>query len=127
MSLGTNELKLLLDSGTSVSIIFKSCIKDNYSIDKSKRVTVHGVAGSTTTLGESTVSFRIDQDTITHEFLVMEDFECDMHGVIGSDFLTKYSAIIDNGSFKFSFFNQKRRISVPLDSKSSYINHSTTM
>lgn len=118
MKYGTNDLILLLDTGASVSIIFKKYLDSNEIIDKTKKVRVIGISGSTITEGSANIRLQINNNKVVcHEFLLMNGFETGMHGVLGSDFFNKYAAKINYEKYNFSFWIENEKILLPMQSK----------
>lgn len=114
---GANELKLLCDTGASISCLFSDYVKDVDKIDTSKIIKIKGIAGSTHSVGSAKISFNISNELINHEFCIVDKFDSNIQGVLGSDFFSKYGAIIDYEKFLFSFWKNYRKITVPLDSE----------
>lgn len=111
-----HEYIFLLDTGASISIIFSKYLSSNEHINTSKKVKINGIAGSTYSLGSANILLSIDDIEFKHEFLVVESFGSNMHGVIGSDFFSKFSAIVDYEKFLFSFWNRNNKVCTPLQS-----------
>lgn len=110
-------MKLLVDTGASISVIFTSCMSDSdYNNDKRKRIEIKGISGSTSSLGSADIFFLIGNSKIQHEFFVLNDFSQNFNGILGSDFFTKYSSIIDYENFNFSFWYNGKKHLLPLES-----------
>lgn len=52
---GMDELKLLVDSGATLSILFSSCISSKQILDNVNKVKIMGIAGSTYSLGSTNI------------------------------------------------------------------------
>lgn len=113
----TNDLYLLIDTGASISIIFQSSLIGNEFINKCGQVQINGISGSTYSLGSTNISIDLGQAQLCHEFHVMDDIGCGMHGVLGSDFLMKYKATIDYEKFLFNFVHNTERFTISLQSQ----------
>lgn len=116
------NMLFLLDTGASISVIFSGSIHENERIDKSKKTKIVGVGGFTYSLGVANILFSLNNYEILHEFLVTDKFSSDIHGILGSDFFSKYGANINYETYLFSFCIFNNKINVPMISKyDSYI------
>ncbi len=111
------QLFFLLDSGASVSVIFKKFISTHEIVDFSNRVKINGISGSTISQGSANITLKFNNADIVHKFLLMDAFENGIHGVIGADFFYKFQAFIDYEKFIFSFFVNDTQISLPIECK----------
>lgn len=111
------NLLFLVDSGSSISIIFSKFLKSNIQINTSRQITINGIAGSTSSMGTVNLPLRIGNNKFFHEFHVMKEFGCVMDGILGTDFLRKHNAVIDYEKFSFSFWDNECKITCPLQSK----------
>lgn len=114
---GMDELKLLVDSGATLSILFSSCISSKQILDNVNKVKIMGIAGSTYSLGSTNIELKVGQCNIKHEFQVINDFDSNFQGVLGSDFFCKHAAILNYETFIFSFVYDDKRINLPLESE----------
>ncbi|KAJ3644281.1 hypothetical protein Zmor_026947 [Zophobas morio] len=96
---GMSELRLLVDTGASLSIIFRSSLTGDEWVDESTKIKIAGIAGTTYTVGTSDIDIEVGKEVLTHKFHVMNECECEMDGVIGADFLAKHGAMIDYENF----------------------------
>lgn len=118
MKYGGTEIFLLLDTGASISVFFTE--KFDRKLDKinyTDTIKINGIAGSINSHGRSNITLEYNSTRLTHNFVLIESFDKDMHGVLGSDFFEKYSAIIDYETFKFSFIINNTKIVIPMESK----------
>lgn len=113
---GGKKLKFLLDTGATVSIIFSKYVGKHEIIDSSKKISLNGISGSTVSKGSVSVSLQVNNTQLCHRFLILHDLDHNMHGILGSDFFNKYSAIIDYERFLFSFWFNNKKIVVPVQS-----------
>ena len=111
--------KFLVDTGATISVIFREWVHSNDEIRKSKTITIKGISGSTKSLGSACLKLQIVNLCVCHEFNVMNAFETDVHGVLGSDFLQKYSAVINFEKYIISLNINATEISLPIESECS--------
>lgn len=83
---GMKNMLFLLDTGASISVIFLENLQANQTVDKSKQIKIMGIAGSTFSVGSASILFTLDSNDITHEFHIINNFNSDIQGVLGSDF-----------------------------------------
>lgn len=103
-------MKLLMDSGASVSVLKESQVRRDKKITHTK-AKLTGVSGTIMVLGKllATVSFEKDVE-IDNEFYVVPEFECKVDGILGLDFLRKIQAQLDFAKHTISFeFNNYNR------------------
>lgn len=112
-------LKLLVDTGASISILFKENVGECEIIDESLRICVNGVTGSMTTLGSAELTVRMSDEYVNHKFQLTVKFVKDIDGILGSDFLSKFYATIDYYSFTIRFIVTDKTIILPLESNHS--------
>lgn len=117
---GKNELNFLIDTGASISCIFSEYLQKGEYIDTSGKINIKGIAGSTSSMGSANISLIISNKNFPHHFSVLKSFDLSIHGILGSDFLNKYKAIIDYEKFLITLHNDNDEISVPLKSKVEY-------
>lgn len=110
-----NNLKFLLDTGATVSVIFQEHVSKHQNIDYSETIKINGISGSIISQGSVSINFTVnDNVNMCHKFLMIKEFENNFHGVIGLDFFLKYCATIDFEKFMLSFYDGKNRITVPM-------------
>lgn len=114
---GGRLLTFLLDTGASISIIFDKYLTKNEKIDRSKKVRINGVSGSTDSIGKANIQLQTNKMIFSHEFLLMHEFDDSMHGVLGADFFNKYFAVIDFEKFLITFWVDSNKIVLPMQSK----------
>lgn len=115
------RLRFLLDTGASVSTIFLDHIMSNEQINSDETIKIAGIVGTTSSVGTVNLFFKIANEHLTHRFHVLRNGNQDMHGILGSDFLTKHGAIVNFEEFIISFWIDNRNISVPLESEAQQI------
>lgn len=120
MRYGVKELKLLIDSGANVSLVFKENLEQNEYVNKNRKVKIRGIAGSTESLGTANLLLSVHDVEIGHDFLIVKKFSSDIDGIIGTDFLTRYASQVDYETFLFSFWYKGRQICLPLQSSHDY-------
>lgn len=104
------ENNLLVDSGAQLSLLKLKCIKNRHLIDTNSTLMFKGVINGvkSTTYGIINSGIYINKIFFPHNFHVMRDDIgiSNTDGVMGSDFLNKYEAVID--------YNQKEiRLATP--------------
>lgn len=72
---GANELKFLCDTGASISCFFANQLVDRNNIDTSKKIKIKGIAGFTFSRGSANISFSINNETLSHEFCIVDEFD----------------------------------------------------
>lgn len=110
------EQLFLIDTGATVSVIFSDILASNSVIDKTEQVIINGIAGSTKAIGATNIPLSCQNNKIYHKFLVVNNINCDISGIIGIDFLSKHNAVIDFEQFSFSFWINTDKIILPLES-----------
>ena len=114
---GENELKFLLDSGASVSVIFpNSKLVGCQFIDRNRKIAINGIAGSTISQGACDLKLKVNDIEFNQEFLLIDKFASGIDGIIGSNFFTKHNAIIDYEKYLFSFYVDDWKIAIPIES-----------
>lgn len=112
-----NDIFFLVDTGASVSVIFQSYVDKNEIIDSSTRIKINGISGSLVTRGSANISLQIRDINICHKFLVIDNFQSGIHGVIGSDFLQKHRAHVDFENFSLSLSIGNVETVIPMESR----------
>ncbi|KAI4455765.1 thap domain-containing protein 9 [Holotrichia oblita] len=80
MKYGDNDLILLLDTGASISVLFRNYIDKNEYIDYSQKVTINGISGKVTAKGLASISLNVDSEIdIQHNFWVTESLAKNVH------------------------------------------------
>ncbi|KAK9730845.1 Integrase zinc binding domain [Popillia japonica] len=95
----------------------RDILASNSVIDKTEQVIINGIAGSTKAIGATNIPLSCQNNKIYHKFLVVNNINCDISGIIGIDFLSKHNAVIDFEQFSFSFWINTDKIILPLESK----------
>lgn len=54
---GENEFLFLLDSGSSISVIFKSSLAENQFINQKQKIKIEGIGGSVSAVGTANMKF----------------------------------------------------------------------
>lgn len=110
-SFGQTNLNLLVDSGASISIlpreIFDS-IKSNVTVKYlSRQVEINTINSAISFSACAEISFKIDKSFFKHHFFICNYMSSNFHGILGFDFMNKYSLNIDtkNGQFNFNNFS----------------------
>jgi len=83
---GSKEMLFLCDTGASFSCIFSNALTNLNNVDKTKKIKIIGIPGSTFSRGSANISITINNVNISHEFNVIESFDSIIQGVLGSDF-----------------------------------------
>lgn len=89
-----NNLKFLVDTGASVSLLKQQhCPRE---IQYQRTIKIRGISGNMMTLGTCELMLKIGSNRVQHEFHVIpNNFETSFSGILGSDFLSKYKSIVD--------------------------------
>ncbi|GBO25309.1 hypothetical protein AVEN_162729-1, partial [Araneus ventricosus] len=110
---GNNYYVMLIDSGSSVSLLTMSAYNDIKCDTKtrllSRNVMIHTVNSQLSFSCCSEISFKIDQHHFKNPFYVANFKQSTFAGILGYDFLSKNNVIIDtkNGCAKFDNFQAK--------------------
>ena len=110
------ELKLLIDTGASISVIFLEHVGKSQSVDHSESIIINGIAGSARSSGSVCMSLEADGTVLTHKFFLIAAFDDSIHGVLGSDFFESYGAVIDYSLFTISLFVCNKSVVLPIQS-----------
>ena len=116
------NIKLLLDTGASVSVFFKNNLHENQNINEAVKVKINGISGSINSHGSVNVLFRVDDIPVNHTFLLIDNFSHYIDGVIGTDFFLNYYATINYETFTFSFYYNNEKIIVPIQANYELLN-----
>lgn len=92
-----NMYVFLVDTGASISVLKVNCLPTSFSIDESNIISISGITDEeVSTSGTAQVCVRARNSAYEHEFhIVNENFPVPVDGIIGLDFLTKFSARLD--------------------------------
>lgn len=96
---------------------------DNETIvNNSRKLKISGCAGTVLSKGSTNLHLQLENNvTIWHEFIILEQFERNIHGILGTDFLQKYGAIINYELFEISFWINNHKITKPIGSSEDKI------
>lgn len=99
-------MELIIDSGASCCILDKRCLPTSTFINNEHTLEISGVNGITSTLGsvDTFVGYKSVEYPI--RFNIMERLPDTINGLIGTNFLNKFGAIID-------FVNMKMELQQP--------------
>lgn len=111
-----SDMSFLIDTGASVSIIFQCQVSANDKVNTNKQIAIRGISGSTKTCGSVFLNLITNNIEVGHEFHILPGFENEVCGIIGSDFLQKYSANINFERFNISLTIKNTCITLPLES-----------
>lgn len=111
------NLKFLLDTGASISVIFKNVIDKTEKINCLKKIKINGVSGTIISQGSANLCLNINGAKVCHEFLLIDSFEDNVHGLIGTDFFMRYLAKLDYENFHLSFNVNNKQILTSIHSK----------
>ncbi|CAH1106788.1 unnamed protein product [Psylliodes chrysocephalus] len=73
-----HKLIFLLETGASVSVIFKNRIFNNEIVDGTKKLRINGISGSVVSSGTVDITLQIDKVNICLEFQLLD---LQMHGI----------------------------------------------
>lgn len=84
-------MKLMVDSGSDISLISRLILIDNSKV-RNTNIEIVGIGGTIIPLGTINIPLMFDFQTIEHEFkIVSEDsLPRTVHGILGRDFLNKH-------------------------------------
>ncbi|CAH1106808.1 unnamed protein product [Psylliodes chrysocephalus] len=103
------ELRFVIDTGASLSVIFSRCVRDESDINKNRTVKIQGISGSAYTAGTCNVNLDLHNGyELNHEF------SSEIDGVIGRDIFIKYKANINYEHFFLSLVIKDAKIEIPL-------------
>lgn len=117
-SLAINDVvNLLIDTGSQITILKKSCVKGNAICYTDYKAYLKGISDSLiATYGICYGEFKIGGVSITHPVhLVKDNFPIPQDGILGKDFLIKYKANIDYNNSVLSFSYENKIIPLPFD------------
>lgn len=119
LELETNygRMRFLLDSGASISVLKERCVNQTLRMNRSLRI--DGIGGSMYANKSVNIDLKVEDLCLKHNFVVLNDFSSEFDGIIGSDFFTRYSAVIDFGKLIFSFNAGQRKFILPLQTNES--------
>lgn len=123
MQYGPKNIRLLLDTGASISAIFAECLTRNQKIDAKDTIRIKGVIGTTISNGTAQISLQANGIHISHKFVIIKAFDNDMNGVLGSDFFEKHAAKIDYETSMFTFVVGNKRVRLPMESQNNTVLH----
>lgn len=115
MKYKSQNLKLLIDTGASVSVLFSKHRFFNVKTETAN-VKLNGIAGTITATKSTKLIFYIAENSLSHEFLLIEGSDNSVDGIIGTDFLEKYQAKIDYQNYEISLCIYEKIIKIPLES-----------
>lgn len=101
-------LLFLIDSGASISILKKSTLPSDYEIDTCRSVTLTGITDHEIfTFGSANLQlFDLNSSTYSYSFqLVDDDFNMNVDGILGLDFIQYFGAILDFRNWLIYLFN----------------------
>lgn len=87
--------RFLVDSGAEISIIFKNILNQSEVIEDNK-IKINGISGYRESIGETNLKLETGTgDVFQHKFMVMDQFDENFSGVLGSNFMWKFKAILN--------------------------------
>lgn len=116
-ALGNNKKgHILLDTGSSISIIDKQLLPENYNFDKTSLPLIQTAnKGYLTTHGWTHIKIILQDITLIHKVLISENM---VHKIIlGTDFLNKHKMILNYENATFSISNNKIKHTFPFHTK----------
>ncbi|KAK9874413.1 hypothetical protein WA026_002760 [Henosepilachna vigintioctopunctata] len=95
LNYGECKLKFLLDTGSSVNIIFSECLGNEVINTRNKSI-LKGICGSTESLGNTSLELsKPGSEKFIVHFEIINSFDYNISGILGSKFFYKYGAIIN--------------------------------
>lgn len=81
------QIKMMIDSGCTMSIIKRGALKDENDINQKERVDLIGVSGRIRGLGSTNMLFKIGKKSVYNKFQVIDDDSqpANLDGIIGQD------------------------------------------
>lgn len=113
LQVGNQQLKFLIDSGASISLIKYNCVGDKHRID-GKQLRLCGVNGMIENRGCITIPLTIGKGVVNQRMCVIDEIECGVDGILGGDFFNFMGAMIDYSSQCIRIPNSS--IVVPMES-----------
>lgn len=105
LSIATRPVTLLLDSGSSVSLINSKLIKNGTLIDRRKAIRLTSATGhSASTIASALSKISMNNIEREHEFHLYDNsLPIPFDGILGSDFLTKFKCSLDFDTHTLKF------------------------
>lgn len=94
-----NDLTLLIDTESQVTIIKQSALKTNLNINKNDIISMRGITNERKfSLGSININFIFSHLFLEHKIhVVPDDFPLPSNGLLGKDFLKRHHCLIDYG------------------------------
>lgn len=114
------ELLLLLDTGASISAFSTKTLSKNQEINFRDKIKINGISGSTISRGSAYISLQVADINIYHRFILVDELNNNLHGILGSDFFETYKASINYETRTFTIVVNNQNITLPIESKVNY-------
>lgn len=95
VKIGEAQLKFLVDSGASISLIKYCKVPSKVEISKSNRMTLFGVDGKIDNRGIVHLNMRAGKLNKYQRFCVIDEIKCDVDGILGVDFMRDIGGQVD--------------------------------
>ena len=104
ISICTRPATLLIDSGSSISLINGKCLKKGTKINRAKKFALTSATGhSADTIASTVATIATEDDTFHHEFNIFgNNIPLKYDGILGYDFLLKFKSYLDIENKKLS-------------------------
>ena len=111
---GKNKIRFLIDTGASISTLKQRMVQKSEINDK-EIIPISGLVGKTKTVGTIQGALDLTSATIDHKFHILpDDLLIPVEGIIGSDFLRDFDAIIDFEMFQLILSVSNFKVSLDL-------------
>lgn len=100
----TDNVLLLVDTQSDISILKVSCLNSNVSCNATDVVSMRGISGEIIkSIGSAKIVIKINHLNIDHKFyLVSHDFKIPCHGILGKDFIKRHSCELSYENMSFT-------------------------
>lgn len=94
VSINEKNLRFLVDTGASISLIRYDCLPSNFTFT-GETVQLKGITGNISNKGIVKLNILIGHFQKQHKFCVIDNIECSVDGILGIDFFQQSNASID--------------------------------
>ena len=110
-------IRFLVDTGAEISII-KEELSGNSHINEHESCNLQDITNvSIRTLGTTQLEFKLNDQYLNHSFQVVQnDFPLILDGILGRDFLYKFSTKIDYETCTMSIYHSDMESVIPIQS-----------
>lgn len=112
IQIATRKVTLLVDTGSSVSLLNANVLKKNIHLAKNKKIELTSATGhNALTLGLCSSKIKLSNYIITHDFHIYDNIAIPVKydGIIGFDFLKEFNCVLDFDKNVLSFKINKKQ------------------